>query len=252
MAPKELDFFSNSTNWNNGVDWYKAHFKENELVQGEVSPNYSKYHLFPGVPERMHALVPDVKLIYVVREPISRIISHFSHAKGEDTKNRNDEEIFDAGLDNFVKTTSYMRQLDEYVAYFSREKILVVTSEGLKDMRQETLRRIFRFLGVDESFGSESFNQIRHDSSVKVKRNVIGRAFARYQSLRNIEGMIKALVPYRWYPFFARLVGSKFDRLSLSQAQQSQVRQLLFEDFQRLKEFSGHEFREWNWPSPDL
>jgi len=76
---KELDFFIHKNNWHKGIEWYKTNFTGNASVYGESSPNYTKYPFFNGVPERMHAVVPDAKLIYVVRDPIERIISHYIH-----------------------------------------------------------------------------------------------------------------------------------------------------------------------------
>ena len=79
MAPKELNYFSEGINWHRGLDWYRGHFQHNDLVQGEVSPSYSKCHLYSNIPKNIHAVVPEVKIIYVLREPVARIVSHFSH-----------------------------------------------------------------------------------------------------------------------------------------------------------------------------
>lgn len=70
--PKELSFFAE--NWPRGRDWYEAHFPEDLPIRGESSPNYMKHPAFPGVPERMVSLVPDAKLVYLVRDPIARIV----------------------------------------------------------------------------------------------------------------------------------------------------------------------------------
>ncbi len=245
LAPKELNFFSKNENWQRGLGWYQQHFQENKLVQGEVSPGYSKCHLNQNIPERIHSIVPDVKIIYVLREPFARLISHLSHAIGEDSGNLSQDQVLAASLDNFVNTSRYMAQLDHYLRFFDLDQILIITSEKLRDERRATLQQIFNFLEVDDSFSSEAFEQIRHDSSVKVRRNVLGRVFARHPVLKNIENRVKSAVPQRWYPFLARAVGKNFSKPFLSPRQKSEIAALLREDLQRLKQITRNEFREW-------
>lgn len=248
MAPKELDFFYEGINSHRGLDWYQQHFQHDNLIQGEVSPNYSKCHLYRNVPERIHAVIPGVRIIYVLREPIARIISHFKHTIGEDTEDRTHDQILENSFDNFVSTSRYMAQLDQYLQFFDMKQILIITAERLRNKRQETLKQIFGFLDLDDSVSSESFKQIRHDSSIKVKRNLLGRAFARYPTLRHIESGIKSIVPRQWYPLFAHVIGSSFSRPVLSPKQQAEIIDLLRDDVQRLKKLTGYEFEEWQWP----
>src|SRR5690606_18287453 len=64
--PKELNFFIAERNWPRGEAWYRRQFDPRAKVRGESSPNYTAYPQHTGVPERMHSLVPDAKLIYIV------------------------------------------------------------------------------------------------------------------------------------------------------------------------------------------
>jgi hypothetical protein len=79
-TPKELDFFGGPgfANWERGVDWYRAQFDPEAPVRGESSPSYTAYPFVVGTPERIHALVPGAKLIYMVRDPIERLLSQWS------------------------------------------------------------------------------------------------------------------------------------------------------------------------------
>ena len=76
---KELDFFVDQLNWRKGIDWYESQFTGTAKIHGESSPSYAMYPNFLDVPERMHSVVPDAKLIYIVRDPIERIVSHYLH-----------------------------------------------------------------------------------------------------------------------------------------------------------------------------
>ena len=77
--PKELNFFIEERNWTRGDDWYRATSTPAARVRGESSPNYTAYPQHLGVPERMHSVIPDAKLIYVVRDPLERIAAHWVH-----------------------------------------------------------------------------------------------------------------------------------------------------------------------------
>ena len=77
-AAKELHFFDNK--FAEGVRWYRRCFSEGKLVDGqrtitgEASPSY----LFdPQVPERMARIVPNARLIALLRNPVDRAYSHY-------------------------------------------------------------------------------------------------------------------------------------------------------------------------------
>src|SRR5687768_8813331 len=70
---KELDFFIAGRNWEKGPDWYASQFPGGTAIRGESSPNYTSALIFPGVPERMHSVVPDARLLFMVRDPVDRI-----------------------------------------------------------------------------------------------------------------------------------------------------------------------------------
>jgi hypothetical protein len=79
---KETNFFIRKRDfekgrYEKGRDWYESCFPEGGMARGECSPNYTKVHLFPGVAQRMQELLPDVRLVYMVRDPIERLVSHY-------------------------------------------------------------------------------------------------------------------------------------------------------------------------------
>ena len=76
---KELHFFVDRKNWGRGIEWYEAQFDASAPVRGESSPGYSAYPLYEGVAERMARVVPDAKLVYLVRDPVERVVSHYTH-----------------------------------------------------------------------------------------------------------------------------------------------------------------------------
>ena len=81
--PKELNFFVVELNWDLGVDWYRSHFPAGAPVRGETSPHYTNRPRFAGVAERMReTLGPDARIVYMVRNPLDRLLSHYLHNVG--------------------------------------------------------------------------------------------------------------------------------------------------------------------------
>jgi hypothetical protein len=93
-STKELDFFVLEKNWSKGIKWYESNFTSTDetKILGESSPNYTKCHVFGGVPKRMYSVLPEARLIYILRDPIERIVSHYMHSYHRRRENRNISE----------------------------------------------------------------------------------------------------------------------------------------------------------------
>src|SRR5262249_15590557 len=141
--PKELNFFAQELNWSKGLDWYTSHFTGVASIHGEASPNYTNYPFWTGVPERIAALIPDAKLIYVVRDPVERAISHYIHAIDAGRERRSfAKAVTDTYEHGYFRRGLYYMQLERYLRYFSRSQILVLAQEELYTERQKTLAMI--------------------------------------------------------------------------------------------------------------
>jgi hypothetical protein len=165
---KEFDFFTTAHNWDRGVDWYASHFAGAGAASaiGEVSPNYSKYPEHPGVPGRIHSLMPDVRLVYLVRDPIERMRSHYVHQVGKGKEHRD----IDAALTDepaYLDQSCYWMQIEQYLEYFSREQVLVITTEDLRDRRSHTVARVLAFLDVDPEWVSPQIDKLAHRTKDK-------------------------------------------------------------------------------------
>ena len=149
---KEADFFVEELNWSRGVDWYRRQFRGagSALAVGEASPAYTKYPLYAGVPERMASVIPRARLIYLVRDPIERIRSHYEHCVMVGTETRPIEEavLEDA---RYLDCSRYGLQISRYLRHFPSEQVLIVRSEDLREQREETVRSIYRFLEIDDA-----------------------------------------------------------------------------------------------------
>lgn len=161
---KEVHYFD--TNFHRGELWYRAQFplkrnlKDSDIT-GEASPSYL---YLPEVPERIQALIPDVKLIVLLRDPVARAVSHHSYERkmGRDLASLADalvcEERQNAGQPVTEKTRSYMKrglylqQLSRYTSLFPEKNMLILRSEDLFCNAKSLLRQVYDYLGVDPEF----------------------------------------------------------------------------------------------------
>ncbi|MEO2031399.1 MAG: sulfotransferase [Planctomycetaceae bacterium] len=147
MSPnKELHFFVTERNWHKGVKWYARQFAQGFHACGEASPSYTAFPRYSGVPERIHHVLPEVKLIYLIRDPIQRLVSHYVHRVAAGREHGSLREALDGtrGSD-LIWRSRYAAQLSQFLTTFSADRILVVTQEALLANRLETIRQVFRF-----------------------------------------------------------------------------------------------------------
>jgi Sulfotransferase domain len=119
---KELRYFLQEVNWGRGKEWYEAQFANGATpVRGEVSPQYTRFPKFPGAPERMASVIPDAKLIYLVRDPIERIVSCYVDNRSTAKDDRCLREAVIEPADNlYLWESSYCMQLEQYLEHFPR------------------------------------------------------------------------------------------------------------------------------------
>lgn len=147
-TPKEVQFFSR--NWDKGWPWYEQRFDAAgaALSVGEASPSYAEFAHFPEVPERIASRLPDVRLIYLVRNPVDRVASQYLHnlARGDEHRPMREAVL---SHPSYLSIGSYASVVEGYLAHFPRSQLLVLESERLRDDRRDALRHVFEFLGVD-------------------------------------------------------------------------------------------------------
>jgi hypothetical protein len=172
---KETHFFNRY--WERGVDWYANFFSGVGDVCGESTPDYSKYPEFPGVVERIHSILPEVKLIYLIRNPLQRMISHYQQQIRKGFENLSlDEALRRNNFKNeYVYASLYFFQIQQYFPYFLAKNILVLTSDSLWNRRKQSIKKVYSFLGVDPNFENEIFNQTFHESKEKRNPTKVGK-----------------------------------------------------------------------------
>ena len=119
-----------------------------ETLCGEVATTYSMEPHFPGVAQRAARLFPSsLKIVYLVRNPITRIISHHHHdyssgrlGSDVDTAVRSDPRMLDY--------SRYATQIHPWIEAFGPDRVLLVRFESYVADRDLVLQDILRFLGA--------------------------------------------------------------------------------------------------------
>jgi hypothetical protein len=202
---KEVEFFSRY--YAKGVPWYRAHF-ELEIgrprLRFEATPDYL-FH--PLAPARAATVVPDARLIVLLRDPVARAWSHYRHMVelGYETL------PFDAALDaeeercapdlaalasdpdrapdpkallrySYVARGRYAEQLDRWLTAFPPDRMLVVRSEELFADTVAVFARILEFLGL-EPWRPPAFT---NESRLQGRPSATGLPVASEQRLREV------------------------------------------------------------------
>jgi hypothetical protein len=240
--PKELNFFIAERNWPKGVDWYKSHFDASARVRSEASPNYTAYPQHLDVPERMHSVVPDAKLLYMVRDPIDRIAAHWVHNYAKRREKGDLRTTLMHPNTSYLARSHYYAQLQRFLRLYPRERVIVIEQEELRNQRLETLRRIFEFAGVDPEFSHPGFAAQRHRTSRKRRGNVLTGALERLDRRRGSVSMkrFRALAG-RVFP-----LGRSIEVPDVRSALPPETLRSLREDAERLRDLTGLDLSGWS------
>jgi hypothetical protein len=172
---KALEFFAGGPHWDRGIDWYRKQFAAappDAVALGEASNVYTKYPRYPDVPERIAAYIPDARFLYVIRDPIERIRSHYQTRVIEGRERAPFEQ---AVIENpiYLDYSRYALQIEQYLEHFAREQLLVIRTEDLRGARRTTMKGVYEFLGVDPGWVSAELDREFHRSTDRPVRSLV-------------------------------------------------------------------------------
>lgn len=168
---KEPGFFGHK--YHQGMNWYQSLFPavwssiDREIfITGEASTDY----IFnPHAPRRVAEILPEVKIIALLRNPVERAYSHYHHvvrlkreplsfeaaiAKEEERvgpiiqRMKTDENYYHIGFNSYsyLSRGIYVDQLQAWFEWFDREQILILRSEDLQTDLPNLYQKVLDFL----------------------------------------------------------------------------------------------------------
>lgn len=190
---KEIHFFSQ--NFRRGEAWYRGHFPSQwrlrlslrRRITGEATPGYLFHEKAPG---RIRQLVPQARLIALLRDPVERAWSQYQHQRRAGHEQRPFRSAIEAELaalsdasagrrklpSTYLARGLYLRQLKQFAACFPSRQMLVLRAEDLFSNPLGVLREVAGFLAIDPDGwrGREAlirpYNQHRHDGGMDAER----------------------------------------------------------------------------------
>ena len=159
----------------NSIEWYRAYFPTKayknfkKLTVGEQTATYL-FH--PLIPKRIHTTIPNAKLIVVLRNPVDRAYSNYTHQVREGIEKRTFEEAIKSELkrieicknnseykinnDDFSNHVifSYLRHgiyvdfIKAWMEFFTKEQFLILPTYDLNNNRAKFLKQVFDYLNV--------------------------------------------------------------------------------------------------------
>lgn len=180
MFRKEIHYFD--LNFSRGIRWYKSFFPLNAsrerhlkmtgqpLIAGEATPFYLFHPLIPG---RVKEILPKIRLIALLRDPVERAFSHYHHLVGRRRETQSFQEVVEreihwnsedlrsiARSDSHHNTSDILRfglvargfyaeQLERWLLHFSRTQILIIKSDDLFSTPGSVVSEVYKFLELD-------------------------------------------------------------------------------------------------------
>ncbi len=182
---KEVPFFTDAgrteEDWN---AYSRTHFgHEDERIWGKATPQYM---CDPLAAERIHRMMPSLKLVAILRDPIERTWSHYQMGKRRATETKSFEAAIDPllapeslannralpvpdhlqGYESessfYVAWSEYGRILQRYLDLFGPQQILVLYMEDLERDPEGTMDQLLTFIGLAPGFRPTGLGEVTH------------------------------------------------------------------------------------------
>lgn len=215
---------------------YRALFAEaaGESAVGEASPHYLS---FPGTARRIKAMLPAVRIIASLRNPVDRSFSVYQMNLRD--KGHNEGVPYLAALRNDPwLREGYRDNLQSYFAEFPASNVKVILFEDITRAPLETLRGLFGFLEVDGDFAPDISRVSNAGGLPRLKR---------LHSLLNSNRAkrIGHLLPAPLVAAAKRLRERNLEKQSLPPAERAAALEIFREDILRTQDLIGRDLGHW-------
>lgn len=245
---KEPGYFAECMNYYpKDIDWYESLFSDvkDESIIGESSTNYTKLPICTDVVEKIWEYNPGARFIYIMRNPVDRVISHYWHGVKYGDE-RDDALTAIKKKQEYICFSDYATQLEPYIERFGSDCIYTLTFEAFIADTAGELKAIFDWLGVDP--GVEIKNSgAAHNALPKTFKKVKGSGLLHDFRNSYIWNKIAPLVPKKITAAAAKLT---VEDASKSTEQNAKVIEYLkpvfIEKVEKLERLLNRKFDEWN------
>lgn len=244
---KEPQFFTSQ--WERGLDWYQALFADyaGQKAIGEASMSYT-YPDYTQTPTRIYELLPDTRLIYILRNPVERTFSHYLYYRHYSKVETLDFEQALQNWDIYLGTSRYYEWIEKYLHYFDRQKLLIIFFEEYVANPQANLWQIFRFLDVDSTFVPTNLT-LKTNASFKPWSERLFQLYRRF-SLSRPRIWLESLLPQHARPVIRNKIRAVLGQKQSTPQMAAETRSYLQAYFQpqveRLEQFLNRDLSIWH------
>ena len=243
--PKEPRVFADPE-WRDRVGEYTGMLSSPTApVRGESSTFYTRFPIAREVPERVASKCPEARFIYVVRDPVERVVANWVQRYSQREEHRTLAGALanlDAPRNRYVAASRYATQLERWLRCFSRERILVVDQAGLRADRAQTLLEILRFLEVEPKLPANIDVELNVGETKEGMTAAAARAWSALQpATRRLPPRARASLARS--PLFP---AEKIGKPSLDDGLRARLEAELGEEADRFRALTGMEFASWS------
>jgi len=224
---------------------------DDELARGEASTHYLYVERSPA---RIKALIPDAKLIAVLRNPVDRAFSSYQHLVRDDLEPLDFGAALDAEPQRIAEHYAYLyrytdmgfysEQLDRYEKTFPENQLCVLLYDDLRSDPEGTCRRIFSFLGVDEDFVPDMSGEYNR-SGVPKNRFMHRLLNPSAPMKRRLWNVTPRFARERLLDAQTRMVNRNLQRQTMPEPERDRLRDVFREEVGRLETRLGRDLSHW-------
>jgi len=241
---KEPMFFCSCDNWRNEISDYHSLFQWKEgALHFEASTTYTFYpHQNLKIWESLYDYNPDLKLIYIVRNPIDRLISNYMHSTLRGAKYPSLEK-FITYKSLFLDITRYATQIKPFIHQFGKEQVCILFFQDVINNPDTTLLKLSNFLNIDFSNFSDNLDQIHANKSIG-RKSVLQYKY-KVENIGLFLKLVRRFLPFVWNRIAYKPSKSFKEKPQLTLQTQEMILYLLRQEIDELEIITGRDLSSW-------
>ncbi|MGB2923996.1 MAG: sulfotransferase [Limnothrix sp.] len=246
---KEPFFFSRQECHSKGIDWYESLYKgaNGKKYRGEGSNDYTMKEVFPEALDRIYDYNPHLKLVYMVRHPISRIESFWLEIRSHDREDVHYDfnRAIKERRDWFVDSCRYYSQILPFIERFGEANVYIGFFEDYVHDKYVELDKIVNFIGASPHSWDPTVKETKNSSeSKRITRDVLSIA-------RKVQWLRKSaqIIPFGLKAKITKqfLLKPVKKRPKWNETTRKWVEAEIREDCNKLLSYCGKPNSYWNW-----
>jgi hypothetical protein len=212
---------------------------------GESSTDYSKSPKFEGVAERIAEFSPDARILYIMRDPVERTISHYWHMVEHRGETRSPLQAI-REEPHYMEVSHYALQLAPYIERFGIDNIYTMTFEELTRAPLQAVQMVYEWLGVQADFVPQALTAAHNVTPAMIQQQRAGMTWL--QRLRHswLWDQIGPLIPAQLRRYGVAMAEKPIRRKEVDMAEVvAFLRPIQQAQAQVLSGMLGRTFPEW-------